>query len=172
MYKLLLKWKEPVAEHWDNALMFKRQSVRTKLAKNPAWNDEEDEPLRQLWPAADKLDLHKAFPRFTGGYIKTRATTLGLRRNRRMPEKCSPIQMSLYYEDWAHTCESLNVEPESEEGAKVLKMLNHYARTTEKDNALLAFWWILPVVEMNRLEERWACLELPAPSLTSMQAQC
>lgn len=174
MYKLLMKWKDPVAQHWDNALIFKRQSVRTKLVGQPEWTDEEEELLRQLWPAADKWDLHKAFPLKTGNYIKARATSLGLKRNQRMPEKISPMQYSLCYEDWIQSCAALNAEPDSEEGRKVLKMLNYYARTTEnrgkdKEGALLAFWWILPVVEMNGLEDRWSYREQRGPSPTSGQ---
>jgi len=168
IYSLLMKWKDPVAQHWDNALIFKRQSVRTKLAGKPEWNDEEDALLRELWPAADKWDMHKAFPLKTGNAIKARAVVLGLKRNQRMPEKISPMQYSLCYEDWIQSCAALNADPESEEGQKVLKMLNYYARTTEKkgkqedkEGSLLACWWILPVVEMGRLEERLAYLTRP-----------
>lgn len=159
MYKLLIKWKDPVAQHWDNALIFKRQTVRSKLRGLSEWSYEEDKLLPQLWPAADKLDLHKAFPTKTGNAIKTRAATLGLRRNQRMPDKNSPIQYSLCYDDWVNTCTALGAAPESEEGREILKTLNYYARTTEKQQALAAFWWILPIVEMNALEER---LEYPA----------
>lgn len=100
LYKLLLKWKDPVAQRWDCAIIFKRQAVRSKLLNISRWNANEDDLLRQLWPAADKLTLCQTLPTKTGTALKTRAAELGVRRNDDLQIRRTPIHRALCYDDW------------------------------------------------------------------------
>jgi DNA invertase Pin-like site-specific DNA recombinase len=149
MYKLILKWKDPVAQRWDCALIYKRQAVRTHRLGEQEWTEQEDRLVRELWPAADKMDIYKALPMKSGLAITARASGLGVHRPRNMPS--SLLYRALCYDDWAKSCGALDVDIDSQEGKQVLEMLNYYAQTTSiKERA--AFWWILPVVQMNDLD--------------------
>ena len=150
VYSLRLKWKDPVAQPWDCALLFRRSAIRSVLKGEP-WTDEELALLRQLYPTTDKLTLHKAFPMKSGENMKQRAAEHGIRRLIDGRSCRSIIHRSMCYADWANTAKALNIEPESEEGYKLLKQLNHYAITTEHKG--LSFWWLLPVMEMSNVEE-------------------
>lgn len=150
LYKILVKWKDPVAQRWDCALLYKRNAVRSKQLSEQKWTEEENQLLRELWPAADKMDIYKALPTKSGSAILSRAKVLGIHRNFRYPTKCSDLHRALCYNDWKNTCAELEVDYESEEGQQVLKTLNYYAHTTEKKH--LAFWWMLPVMQMNDLD--------------------
>ncbi len=154
LYKLLLKWKDPVAQRWDCALIYKRQAVRTNLlsAIDRQWAEAEDQSIRELWPAADKFDIYRAIPTKSGASIKARAGDLGVRRAGHLwhPSKGCIMNQALCYDDWVKACASLEADITSEEGMEVLKQLNYLARTTgAKERA--AFWWVLPVMEMNDL---------------------
>jgi hypothetical protein len=144
MYKLHLKWSEPVASRWDDALIYKRQAVRTDKLCEQEWTSEEDQLIRELWPNTDKLEICKAIPTKAGATINARAFGLGVRRNASWRGKPSPLHRALCYNDWAKSCEALNRDITTEEGAQLLKTLNYYAKTTGiKQRA--AIWWVLPV---------------------------
>lgn len=151
LYRLLLKWKDPVAERWDCALIYRRQAVRTERLGEQEWSREEDERLGELWGTADKLDIYKALPTKSGWTIKTRASFLGVRRDEVWRHRPTILHRALCYADWSSACRAIEVELESDEGRKVLEMLNYYARTTPTKQRA-ALWWILPVVEMNNLD--------------------
>ncbi|GHO53766.1 hypothetical protein KSB_22410 [Ktedonobacter robiniae] len=87
----------------------------------------------------------------SGENMKQRAAEHGIRRLIDGRSCRSIIHRSMCYADWANTAKALNIEPESEEGYKLLKQLNHYAITTEHKG--LSFWWLLPVMEMSNVEE-------------------
>jgi DNA invertase Pin-like site-specific DNA recombinase len=154
LYKLLLKWKDPVAERWDCALIYKRQAVRTNLLStiDRQWTDEEDRLIRELWPEADKFDIYKAIPTKSGASIKARAGDLGVRRAEHLwhPSKGCIMNQALCYNDWVSACAALEEDITREEGRTVLEQLNYLARTTSR-KARAAFWWVLPVAEMNDL---------------------
>src|SRR5579885_559872 len=57
LYSLRLKWKDPVAQPWDCALIFRRHSLRSVL-KGSEWTEAEDELLRQVYPTAAKMELY------------------------------------------------------------------------------------------------------------------
>jgi hypothetical protein len=151
LYTLRLKWKDPVAVRWDCALIFRRNSLRSNL-KGDDWTEDELVQLRGMYPTADKLELHVAFPMKSGEAIKQKAAELGVKRASRMPEKMSIIYRSLCLADWQNTCKALGVQQyDSEEGRLILKKLNDFAKTTDKNSA--AFWWLLPVVEMADFDQ-------------------
>jgi len=146
LYSLRLKWKDPVAQPWDCALIFRRNSIRSVL-KGDDWSDAELELLRTIYPTADKLELHKTFPMKSGEAIKQKASALKVKRAVERASTYSIIHRSLCYADWTQACEVLGADQTGSEGHAVLERLNYYARTTEKKSA--AFWWLLPVVEMS-----------------------
>lgn len=148
MYKLLLKWKDPVAQRWDCALVYKRQAVRTQHLSEQEWTEGEDQILRKLWPAAEKLEIYRSLSTKSGVAITARAFTLGVRRPKGQPP--SSIYQALCYGDWMASCAALGVDIASEEGKQVLETLNYYAKTTSR-KVRAAIWWILPVVQMNDL---------------------
>jgi hypothetical protein len=150
LYSLRLKWKDPVAQPWDCALIFRRNSLRSVL-KGDDWSEAELRLLRNMYPTADKLELHKAFPMKSGEAIKQKAAEIGVQRAQRRPVSYSILYRSLCYADWTNVCNALDADHESEEGHTILKQLNHFAKTTEKKSA--AFWWLLPVVELSDFEE-------------------
>jgi hypothetical protein len=165
MYKLLLKWKDPVAKRWDCAIIFKRKAVRSKLLNISQWTTEEDDIVRQLWPATERLTVCRALPTKAGHAIKVRASELGVPRNEDFQVHRCPLHRALCYNDWIDTCASLEVTPESEEGANVLRQLSYMAGTTEgKENDDIAFWWILPLVDMNGPDNNWSDLRQPVTS--------
>ncbi|HEU5379285.1 MAG TPA: recombinase family protein [Ktedonobacteraceae bacterium] len=148
MYKLHLKWKDPVASHWDAALVYKRQAVRTDKLSKQEWTEEEDQLIRELWPDTDKLEICKAIPTKAGATIGARAFNLGVPRNNVWRGRPSLIHRALCYDDWAKSCAALNIDITTEEGEKLLERLNYYAKKTgTKQRA--AIWWVLPVVQMN-----------------------
>lgn len=157
LYSLRLKWKDPVAQPWDCALIFRRNSLRSVL-KGDDWSEEELQQLRVMYPTADKLDLHKAFPMKSGEAIKQKAAELQIKRAERRPATNCIIFRSLCYTDWVKSCEILGVAHESEEGRSILKQLNYFAKTTEKKSA--AFWWLLPVIEMANFEHTLSAHDL------------
>lgn len=149
VYKLLLKWKDPVAQPWDCALVVKRKAVRSNRLGERDWTSEEDTLLRQIYPSASKLEIYKSFPMKSGVAISARASHLGVQRNTSLPVSKSSIYPGLCYADWERACEALKVDVTGEEGRQVLKAINHSIRHCQDKRA--AFWWILPVVEMNDL---------------------
>ncbi|HJT55279.1 MAG TPA: recombinase family protein [Ktedonobacteraceae bacterium] len=149
LYRLRLKWKDPVAQRWDCALIFRRNALRSML-KGDDWSDADDALLHTLYPTADKLALFEAFPMKSGEAIKQRAAELKVKRVREHPASYSIIHRSLCYADWIQACLAMNVDQTSSEGRQVLGTLNYYARTTEKKG--VAFWWLLPVMEMSDFE--------------------
>ena len=124
--------ERPVAQPWDCALIFKRNAVRSQKLSEQDWTEAEKQLLRELWPAANKLDIHKAFSTKSGVAVLARAKVLGIWHNIQYPAKRSDIHRALCYNDWAGACTTLEVDPDSEEGQQVLRMLNYYARTTAK----------------------------------------
>jgi hypothetical protein len=154
LYKLLMKWKDPVAQRWDCALIYKRQAVRTDLLStiDRQWTDEEDELLRQLWPETDKFSIHQALPTKSGASIKARAGDLGIRRAEHLwhPSKGCIMNQALCYDDWVSACAALEVDITGDEGKAVLEQLNYLARTTSMQERA-GFWWVLPITEMNDL---------------------
>ncbi len=150
LYRLRLKWKDPVAQRWDCALIFRRNALRSVL-KGDDWSEADDALLHSLYPTADKLALFQAFPMKSGEAIKQRAGDLKVKRAREHPASFSIIHRSLCYADWVKACEAMNIDQTSSEGHQVLGKLNYYARTTEKKGA--AFWWLLPVMEMSDFEQ-------------------
>jgi len=148
VYKLLLKWKEPVAERWDCALIYKRQAVRTDKLGEQEWTDAEDELLRSLWPETAKMEIYRALPAKSGVAITARANSLGVHRALQPP---TALYRALCYDDWIKSCTALEVSPESDEGKQIVEQLNYLAKTTDIQERA-AVWWILPVVQMNRLD--------------------
>ncbi|MDQ2902080.1 MAG: recombinase family protein [Chloroflexota bacterium] len=149
IYKLLLKWKDPIAQRWDCALLYKRQAVRTHRLSEQDWTEAEDQLIRELWPVAPKLALHKALPTKSALTFTARASTLGVHRPKN--KQVSPIHRALCYDDWIKSCAALGVDSASDEGNKVLDTLNYYAQTTGIQERM-AVWWMLPVVQMNDLD--------------------
>jgi Resolvase, N terminal domain len=170
LYRLRLKWKDPVAQPWDCALIFRRNSLRSIL-KGDDWSEADDEMLRSLYPMADKLDLFQAFPMKSGEAMKQRAAELTVRRTVERPSTYSIIHRSLCWADWAAACAAMSIDQHSSEGRQVLDTLNYYARTTEKRGA--AFWWLLPVMEMADFERSLSARdpEKPFPSSPGLQRQ-
>lgn len=157
MYKLLLKWKDPVAKRWDCAIIFKRHAVRSRLLNVSQWTTEEDDILRKLWPATDMLTIRRALPTKTGTALKARAAEFRVQRNGNFHIiRRRTIHRALCYNDWTATCASLEVNAASEEGMKVLEMLNYYARITEQEGTSVGVWWVLPVVDMNGSDGSWS----------------
>ncbi len=154
LYKLLMKWKEPVAQRWDCALIYKRQAVRTDLlsAIDRQWTAEEDQLIRELWPEVDKFTIYKAIPTKSGASIKSRAGDLGVRRSEQLwhPSKGCIMNQALCYDDWVSACTALEADITGDEGLTVLEQLNYLARTTSMQDRA-AFWWVLPIAEMNDL---------------------
>ncbi len=170
MYKLLMKWKDPVAQRWDCALVFKRQAIRSQRLSEQEWTKEEDTLLQEIYPASSKLDIYKSFPMKSGWAISARASDLGVQRDTSLPVSRSPLYPGLCYADWANVCTALNADHRNEEGQHILKTLNYYARrTTDKQRA--AFWWILPVVEMNDLDGDLSWRVCAAPSWDSRRCR-
>ena len=163
LYRLRLKWKDPVAQRWDCALIFRRNSLRSDLMGDE-WSEAEDQLLKSMYPTKDKLELHKAFPLKSGMAIKKRASDLRVKRAVGRPATCSIIHRSLCYADWLKACEAMDIEPTSNEGRTVLGKLNYYARTTEKKGT--AFWWLLPVMDMADFEASLSVRDpgMPFPS--------
>lgn len=163
LYRLRLKWKDPVAQRWDPALIFRRNAIRSVL-KGDDWSEADDELLHTLYPTAGKLSLFQAFPMKSGEAIKQRAAELKVKRAREHPATYSIIHRSLCYADWVKACEAMNVDQTSSEGRQVLDTLNYYARMTEKKGA--AFWWLLPVMEMSDFERSLSARDpgTPCPS--------
>jgi hypothetical protein len=152
MYKLHLKWKEPVASRWDAALIYKRQAVRTNKLGEQEWTSEEDQLIRELWPVADKMEICKMIPTKAGATIGARAFILGVERDDSWRGKRSLMHRSLCYDDWAKSCAALNIDITTDEGMQLLETLNYYAKTTgTKQRA--AIWWVLPVVQMNYIDD-------------------
>jgi hypothetical protein len=149
LYRLRLKWKDPVAQRWDCALIFRRNALRSVL-KGDDWSEADDALLHVLYPTADKVALLQAFPMKTGEAIKQRAAELKVKRAREHPTTYAIIHRSLCYADWIKACEAMHIDQQSHEGRQVLAKLNYLARTTEKKGA--AFWWLLPVMEMSDFE--------------------
>lgn len=158
LYTLRMKWKDPIAVRWDCALLFRRNSLRSNL-KGDDWTADELAHLQAIYPTADKLALHQAFPMKSGEAIKQKAAELGVKRAARMPEKMSPIFRALCYADWTQACAQLGVAHESEEGHMILQKLNTFARTTERNSA--ACWWLLPVMEMADFDDTLTALARP-----------
>jgi hypothetical protein len=152
LYRLLLKWKDPVAQRWDCALIFKRNMTRSRPVKQD-WTAEEDEMLRQLWPTADRFEIYKALPTKSGVMLNDHASELGVQSKGLRPTPSIYIHRSLCYDDWSSACAALDVDQESEEGLQVLEMLNYYARTTFGQP--VTFWWILPAIQMSYLGGDW-----------------
>src|SRR5258708_14845942 len=143
LYSLRLKWKDPVAQRWDCALIFRRNSIRSVL-KGDDWSDAELELLRTLYPTADKLELHKTFPMKSGEAMKQKASELKVKRAFERPSTYSIIHRSLCYADWTQACAVLGADQTGSEGQTVLERPNYYARTHEKKSA--AFWGLCAVV--------------------------
>ena len=149
IYKLLLKWKDPVAQRWDCALIYKRQAIRTNQLSEQEWMASEDQLLRELWSSAPKVEIMKALPAKSNLAITARASILKVHRPKNM--RGCPIYRALCYDDWVRSCVALNIDRDSEEGNRVLEALNYYAQTTDIKERI-AIWWILPVVQMNNLD--------------------
>lgn len=149
MYRVHLKWKDPVASRWDSGLICKRYAVRSGQLSTQEWTDEEDWIVRRMWAHADRFELAKALPTKSRTTIRVRASELGIGRRRELYIPRSPINLhtSLCYEDWTATCAALDADIDSEEGLKVLQMINYYAAQTGKMKA--SFWWVLPVHELS-----------------------
>ncbi|GHO65521.1 hypothetical protein KSC_044130 [Ktedonobacter sp. SOSP1-52] len=154
LYKLLLKWKDPVANRWDCAILFKRQAIRSKLLNVSQWTPAEDDILRQLWPDTNGFVISQQLPTKTSHAMKVRALQLGVHRSENFQKRRSPLHRALCYSDWTGACAALETDPETEEGMKILEMLSYYAHTTGKETPL-SCWWVLPVVDMNGPDEDW-----------------
>lgn len=146
LYRLRLKWKDPVAQHWDGALIYKCVAIKGTLSNN-GWTKEEEAILRQLYVRGDRMELSKALPNKSYKSMKGRAVYLGVKRDTHMRTNTSIMDDGLCFDDWRKACEVLEAGIESEEGAKILDMLNYYAQTTPRKH--LSFWWLLPVVDIN-----------------------
>ncbi|HET8846494.1 MAG TPA: hypothetical protein VFN35_33835, partial [Ktedonobacteraceae bacterium] len=155
LYSMQMKWKDPVAQPWDGAIILRRSALRSALTKEN-WTEEELALLRHMYPVADKIDLLKTFPTKSGNAIKYQATVIGVQREVSRSAPHSILHRALCYADWVNCCKVLDVDHESEEGMKVLEQLNYMARATEtgsKEHGGMLVWWLLPVVEMARFED-------------------
>lgn len=152
VYSLRLKWKDPVAQPWDCALIFRRNALRSN-SKAKEWSEEEIQHLGEIYPTTNGLDLSIAFPMKSGGAIRQKASDLKVKRDASIPRTYSTLSRSLCYADWVNTCTALHVARESEEGNAILKQLNYLAQTTESKGMI--FWWLLPLVEMSNFEQVW-----------------
>jgi hypothetical protein len=150
LYSLRLKWKDPVAQPWDGALIFRRNAIKSDL-KRDDWSEAEIQLLREMYPTANKFDLHKAFPMRSGTGLKSKAKVLRIFRAMPKPKTYSTIYRSLCYADWVNACSVLGVDHETEEGETILQQLNYFAKTTESRSA--TFWWLLPVMELTDFDE-------------------
>lgn len=146
LYRLRLKWKDPVAQHWDGALIYKCVARKGTLSNN-GWNDADDAIMHQLYERGDRIELSKALPNKSYKSMKGRAVYLGIKRDTYMRTNTSIMDDGLCFDDWRKACDVLEADIDSEEGAKILDMLNYYARTTPRKH--LSFWWLLPVVDIN-----------------------
>ncbi|HEU5378044.1 MAG TPA: recombinase family protein [Ktedonobacteraceae bacterium] len=145
-YRLRLKWKDPVAQHWDGALIYKCVAIKGTLSNN-GWTKGDEAILQQLYVKGDRMELSKALPNKSYKSMKGRAVYLGVKRDTHMRTNTSIMDDGLCFDDWQKACEVLEADINSEEGAKILDMLNYYARTTPRK--CLSFWWLLPVVDIN-----------------------
>jgi len=150
LYSMRLKWKDPVAQPWDCALIFRRNALRSAF-KVDEWNEEGIQRLRAIYPTTNGLDLQLAFPTKSAPAIRQKASELQIKRNAGVPKAYSIISRSLCYVDWVNACKALNVEHEGEEGHTILKQLNHLAETAGSKG--MTFWWLLPVVEISNFEQ-------------------
>lgn len=160
---LCLEYHRPdTPQRWNCALIFKRNAVRSSALNRQDWTEEEDNLLREIYPAGKKLDIFQALPTKSGWAVRARASGLGVQRDTSLPVDRSALNPGLCCNDWASSCAALKADIAGDEGQKVLKMLNYYARTSEKKRA--AFWWVLPVAEMNALDGDLSWCECAEPS--------
>ncbi len=150
LYSLRLKWKDPVAQRWDCALIFRRTMVKNTL-RGDSWTAEEEQLFRELYPTADKMELHKTFPTKSGTGMKSKAKELRIFRAISKPTTYSPLYRALCYADWVNACKALGIDHETDEGTVIMEQLNYFAKTTEQRSA--AFWWLLPVMELSDFKE-------------------
>lgn len=146
LYRVRLKWKDPVALRPDCALIYKCVAIKGTLSNN-GWTEEEDAIMRQLYFRGDRMELSKALPNKTYKSMKGRAYELGIKRDTYMRTNTSIMDDGLCFDDWRKACEFLEADIDSDEGVKILDMLNYYAQITARK--CLSFWWMLPVVDIN-----------------------
>ncbi len=146
LFRLRLKWKDPVAPQWDGALLFRHNALRGSLIGDE-WTPDEERILRDQYPTAPKLELLKALPLKSGNCIKSHAAAFGLKRTRQ--SNCI-VSRALCYQDWAQACQALGADIDGSEGRVILEQLNYYMQTTDKEG--LALWWLLPVMDLSNLE--------------------
>lgn len=77
-YSLRLKWKDPVATHWDCALIALRSS--TKVIE---WTEDERRLLRDIYPTALFSGLSIAFPAKSGMAIRLKSAEFQEKRDSR-----------------------------------------------------------------------------------------
>lgn len=134
LYLMRIVWIKPIAgERDDVALLW-----RATATKAP-WSTEEETILQTLYPEADILTLMQALPDKAMNRMRTRASTLGIRRQQRTRY---PFYETITWKD---------LEVAKPEEREVLwEEMNRMARSTKK-RGRVAVSWLLPFDEISFL---------------------
>src|SRR5260370_38384947 len=108
LYSMRLKWKDPVAQPWDCALIFRRNALRSAF-KVDECNEEGIQRLRAIYPTTNGLDLQLAFPTKSAPAIRQKASELQIKRSADVPKTYSMISRSVCYVHWLNASNALNV---------------------------------------------------------------
>ena len=140
LYTLNITWISPVScGREDVALFWRSDPISDENLSE--WTEDEEAALHRLYPNSPKIELMKAMPYKTPGMIKSRASTLGIKRDRyHIVDEQERFYWTVCYADLQVAAEFTQT---IEERSYLWGVINNMAENTKRGQ--LTASWFLPV---------------------------